>query len=171
MEPFVLAFAIIGLVMAVLIVGNVISGAVIAQYQRIGVLKSLGLTPAQVVAVYLSRIGWPAVVGCVAGVLGGYAAPIPVLNKSAGAYGVGSQQVPCGRWCSRPPACSSSPCSPRSARRCGPAGCRPWRRSPPGARRARAGGTPSTGWPPGSACRARSAWASPRRSPGPRAPW
>ena len=57
MEPFVLAFALIGLVMAVLIVGNVISGAVVAQYQRIGVLKSLGLTPAQVVAVYLSRIG------------------------------------------------------------------------------------------------------------------
>ena len=57
MEPFVVAFALIGLVMAVLIVGNVISGAVIAQYQRIGVLKSLGLTPAQVVAVYLTRIG------------------------------------------------------------------------------------------------------------------
>jgi putative ABC transport system permease protein len=94
MEPFVLAFAIIGLAMAVLIVGNVISGAVIAQYQRIGVLKSLGLTPAQVVAVYLSRIGWPAVAGCVAGVLGGYALSRPVLNKSAGAYGVGSQQVP-----------------------------------------------------------------------------
>jgi putative ABC transport system permease protein len=94
MEPFVLAFAIIGLVMAVLIVGNVISGAVIAQYQRIGVLKSLGLTPAQVVAVYLSRIGWPAIVGCATGVLGGYALSIPVLNKSAGAYGVGSQHVP-----------------------------------------------------------------------------
>ena len=57
MEPFIIAFALIGLVMAVLIVANVISGAVVAQYQRIGVLKSLGLTPAQVVAVYLSRVG------------------------------------------------------------------------------------------------------------------
>jgi len=94
MEPFVLAFAIIGLAMAVLIVGNVISGAVIAQYHRIGVLKSLGLTPAQVVAVYLSRIGWPALAGCVAGVAGGYLLAAPVLDKSAGAYGVGSQQVP-----------------------------------------------------------------------------
>ena len=44
MEPFVVAFALIGLVMAVLIVGNVVSGAVVAQYHRIGVLKSLGLT-------------------------------------------------------------------------------------------------------------------------------
>jgi putative ABC transport system permease protein len=94
MEPFVLAFALIGLIMAVLIVGNVISGAVIAQYQRIGVLKSLGLTPAQVVAVYLSRIGWPALAGCLAGVAGGYVLSVPVLHQSADAYGVGSQQAP-----------------------------------------------------------------------------
>jgi putative ABC transport system permease protein len=94
MEPFILAFALIGMVMAVLIVGNVISGAVIAQYQRIGVLKSLGLTPAQVVAVYLSRIGWPAVAGCLAGVAGGYLLSVPVLNQSADAYDVGSQQAP-----------------------------------------------------------------------------
>ena len=94
MEPFVLAFALIGLVMAVLIVGNVISGAVIAQYHRIGVLKSLGLTPAQVVAVYLTRIGWPALAGALAGVAGGYALSIPVLHQSARAYSVGSQQAP-----------------------------------------------------------------------------
>jgi len=94
MEPFVVAFALIGLAMAVLIVGNVISGAVIAQYQRIGVLKSLGLTPAQVVAVYVSRVGWPALAGCVIGVVAGYLLAIPVLHQSAGTYGVGSQQVP-----------------------------------------------------------------------------
>ena len=94
MEPFVLAFALIGLVMAVLIVGNVISGAVIAQYQRIGVLKSLGLTPAQVVAVYLGRIGWPALAGCLIGVGGGYLLSVPVLQQSARAYAVGSQQAP-----------------------------------------------------------------------------
>jgi putative ABC transport system permease protein len=94
MEPFVVAFALIGLMMAVLIVGNVISGAVIAQYHRIGVLKSLGLTPAQVVAVYLSRVGWPALAGCLTGVVGGYLLTIPVLHDSANAYGVGGQQVP-----------------------------------------------------------------------------
>ncbi|HEY7277557.1 MAG TPA: FtsX-like permease family protein [Trebonia sp.] len=94
MEPFVIAFALIGLVMAVLIVGNVISGAVVAQYHRIGVLKSLGLSPAQVVAVYLSRIGWPALAGCLLGVIGGYLLTIPVLHDSAEAYGVGSQQAP-----------------------------------------------------------------------------
>jgi putative ABC transport system permease protein len=94
MEPFVLAFALIGLVMAVLIVGNVISGAVVAQYQRIGVLKSLGLTPAQVVAVYLNRVTWPAIAGCLVGAAAGGLLSLSVLHKSAGAYGVGSQQLP-----------------------------------------------------------------------------
>ncbi|MBV9856006.1 MAG: hypothetical protein JOY82_16055 [Streptosporangiaceae bacterium] len=94
MEPFVVAFALIGLVMAVLIVGNVVSGAVIAGYRRIGVLKSIGLTPAQVVAAYLSRVGWPAAAGCLAGAVAGNLLAIPVLRQSAGAYGVGSQQVP-----------------------------------------------------------------------------
>ena len=94
MEPFVLAFALIGLVMAVLIVGNVISGAVVAQYQRIGVLKSLGLTPAQVVAVYLNRVTWPALAGCLVGTAAGGLLSLSVLHQSAGAYGVGSQQLP-----------------------------------------------------------------------------
>jgi putative ABC transport system permease protein len=94
MEPFVVAFALIGLAMAVLIVGNVVSGAVVASYTRIGVLKSVGLTPAQVVVAYLSRVGWPALAGCLAGVVAGNVLAIPVLHNSAGAYGVGSQQVP-----------------------------------------------------------------------------
>jgi len=94
MEPFVVAFALIGLIMAVLIVSNVISGAVIAQSYRIGVLKSIGMSPAQVVVTYLSRVGWPALGGCVAGVVAGNLLAAPVLNQSSGAYGVGNQQVP-----------------------------------------------------------------------------
>jgi putative ABC transport system permease protein len=94
MEPFVVAFALIGLILAVLIVGNVISGAVVAGYHRIGVLKSIGLTPTQVVVAYVSRVGWPAVAGCLAGVAAGNVLAIPVLDKSAAAYGVGAQHVP-----------------------------------------------------------------------------
>ena len=94
MEPFVVAFALIGLIMAVLIVGNVVSGAVVASYYRIGVLKSLGLTPAQVMVAYLGRIGWPALAGCLAGVVAGNFLAIPVLSDSASVYGVGRQQVP-----------------------------------------------------------------------------
>jgi putative ABC transport system permease protein len=94
MEPFVVAFALIGLVMAVLIVANVVSGAVAAGYYRIGVLKSIGLTPAQVVVAYLSRVGVPALAGCVLGVAAGNLLAFPVLHQSAAAYGVGSQTVP-----------------------------------------------------------------------------
>jgi len=94
MEPFVVAFALIGLAMAVLIVGNVVSGAVVAGYHRIGVLKSIGLTPAQVVVAYLTRVGWPALAGCVAGVVVGNLLALQVLHQSSDAYRVGSQQVP-----------------------------------------------------------------------------
>ncbi|MFI5084144.1 MAG: ABC transporter permease, partial [Streptosporangiales bacterium] len=88
------AFALIGLAMAVLVVGNVVSGAVVASYTRIGVLKCIGLSPAQDVVAYLSRVGWPALAGCLAGVVAGNVLAAPVLHNSAGAYGVGSQQVP-----------------------------------------------------------------------------
>ena len=94
MEPFVVAFALIGLVMAVLIVANVVSGAVAAGYYRIGVLKSIGLTPAQVVVAYLSRVGVPALAGCALGVVAGNLLSVSVLRQSADAYGVGSQSVP-----------------------------------------------------------------------------
>jgi putative ABC transport system permease protein len=94
MEPFIVAFALIGLIMAVLIVFNVVSGAIAAQYHRIGVLKSLGMTPGQVIAVYLNRIGWPALAGCVLGVILGKLLSVPILSKSARAYGVGHQSAP-----------------------------------------------------------------------------
>jgi hypothetical protein len=165
MEPFVVAFALIGLAMAVLIVGNVVSGAVVASYPRIGVLKSVGLTPAQVVVAYLSRVGWPALAGCLAGVVAGNVLAAPVLHNSAGAYGVGSQQVP---WWAPRPECSPWCCWPGSGRRCARAGCPPRRRSRPAAPRGRDAGTPPTGSPPGFACRGRPGSGWRRRSPGPR---
>jgi putative ABC transport system permease protein len=94
MEPFVVAFALIGLAMAVLIVANVVSGAVAAGYYRIGVLKSVGLTPAQVVVAYVSRVGVPALTGCVLGVVAGNLLAVPVLHQSGNAYGVAGQTVP-----------------------------------------------------------------------------
>jgi putative ABC transport system permease protein len=65
--PFVVAYGIIGLVLAVLITANVVSAAVAAGYRRIGVLKSIGFTPAQVAATYLAQIGVPALAGAIAG--------------------------------------------------------------------------------------------------------
>ena len=82
---FVLAFAILGLVLAVLITANVVSATVIASYRRIGVLKSVGFTPGQVTAVYLTQISLPAAVGVVAGTILGNMWVLPVI----GLYPVG----------------------------------------------------------------------------------
>ena len=92
--PFIVAFGLIGLVMSVLIVINVVSGAVTAGIRRIGVLKSLGFSPAQVVAAYALQVGIPAIAGCLAGAVGGYMLAGPVLGRTAQAYGVGSLAMP-----------------------------------------------------------------------------
>jgi putative ABC transport system permease protein len=94
LAPFVEAFALIGLIMSVLIVANVVSGAVVASYRRIGVLKSIGFSPVQVVVSYVARVGWPAVTGCIVGLVCGNLLALPVLRKSAASFGVGQQQVP-----------------------------------------------------------------------------
>jgi putative ABC transport system permease protein len=78
--PFVAAFAVLGLVLAVLIVANVVSAAVIASYRRIGVLKSIGFTPAQITATYLTQISIPALAGAVAGTVLGNWWVLPVIN-------------------------------------------------------------------------------------------
>ena len=92
--PFVVAFAIIGLVMSVLIVANVVSGAVIAGYYRIGILKSIGFTPGQVIAAYTGQVTVPAVGGCLGGVALGNLLSAPLLRKTADVYGVGRLGVP-----------------------------------------------------------------------------
>ncbi len=78
--PFVIAFAVIALVLAVLITANVVSAAVVASYQRIGVLKGIGFTPAQVAAVYLVQIGVPALAGAITGTILGNRWVLPDLN-------------------------------------------------------------------------------------------
>ena len=92
--PFVVAFAIIGLVMSVLIVANVVSGAVIAGYYRIGILKSIGFTPGQVIAAYTGQVTVPAVAGCLGGVALGNLLSAPLLRKTADVYGAGRLGVP-----------------------------------------------------------------------------
>jgi putative ABC transport system permease protein len=92
--PFIVAFGLIGLVMSVLIVGNVVSGAVVAGTQRIGVLKSIGFSPAQVVAAYVLQVAVPALIGCLAGAAGGNLLAKPLLGQQAQVYGVGRLGVP-----------------------------------------------------------------------------
>jgi putative ABC transport system permease protein len=92
--PFVVAFGFLGLVMSVLIVANVVNGAVVSGYRRIGVLKSIGFTPAQVVTAYLAQVAVPALAGCLIGAVLGNLLSLPLLSQTADVYGVGKLLVP-----------------------------------------------------------------------------
>ncbi|MBT2449589.1 ABC transporter permease [Streptomyces sp. ISL-43] len=93
--PFMSIFGVLGLLVSALIVGNVVSGAVVSGGRHIGVLKAIGFTPNQVVAVYLTMVSVPAVVGCLLGTLLGNALAGPILKIAfsgveTGLAGVGS---------------------------------------------------------------------------------
>ena len=92
--PFLIAFGVTGLVLSVLIVINVVSGAVLAGYRRIGILKSIGFTPGQVAAAYTSQAMIPAAAGCLAGLVIGNLLAGPLLGRTATAYGVATLGVP-----------------------------------------------------------------------------
>ena len=92
--PFLVAFGCIGLAMSLLIVGNVVSGAVVAGYRRIGILKSIGFAPGQVMAAYTGQMAVPAVIGCLGGLAVGNVLATALLRRTANAYGVGALGVP-----------------------------------------------------------------------------
>jgi putative ABC transport system permease protein len=84
--PFLTAFGVLGLVMSVLVVGNVVAGAVGAATRRIGILKAIGFTPAQVVRAYVIQALIPAAVGAAVGVVVGNLAAGPVLTQTESVY-------------------------------------------------------------------------------------
>ncbi len=92
--PFIIAFGVMALVISVLIVINVVGGAVVAGTTRIGVLKSIGFTPGQVVGCYVLLVAVPAVIGAVAGVVCGNLLAAPIYAQNAQVYQVGVLGVP-----------------------------------------------------------------------------
>jgi putative ABC transport system permease protein len=91
--PFVVAFAVLGLVMSALIVANVVSGAVVAGRRTTGIVASLGFTPRQVVAMYAGQVIGPGLVGCLLGVPLGNALALPLLGQAQRAYDVEASAV------------------------------------------------------------------------------
>ena len=85
--PFLVAFGVLGLVMSVLIVGNVVAGAVATGRRRIGILKAVGCTPGQVVRACAGQALIPAAAGAALGTAAGHLLATPVLSDTANAYG------------------------------------------------------------------------------------
>jgi putative ABC transport system permease protein len=92
--PFIIAFGVIALIISVLIVVNVVGGAVVAGTTRIGVLKSIGFTPFQVVACYVLLVAVPAVTGAIIGTACGNLLAAPLYRQNAQVYQVGVLGVP-----------------------------------------------------------------------------
>ena len=92
--PFIIAFGVIALAISVLIVINVVGGAVVAGTTRIGVLKSIGFTPSQIVASYVLLVAVPAVTGAVVGAVVGNLLAAPLYQQNAQVYQVGALGVP-----------------------------------------------------------------------------
>ncbi|MFD9430363.1 FtsX-like permease family protein [Streptomyces sp. NPDC060002] len=92
--PFLAAFGVLGLLLSVLVIGIVVSGAVGAATRRIGILKSLGFTPAQVVRAYVGQALVPAAVGCALGLVVGNLLALPVLDEVGEAFDGPSESIP-----------------------------------------------------------------------------
>ena len=91
--PFMVAFGVLGLIMSVLIVGNVVSGAVGESLRRIGILKALGFTPSQVVRAYMAQALIPSAAGIALGVLLGNVLALPLLRREDEVFGAPPQTV------------------------------------------------------------------------------
>jgi putative ABC transport system permease protein len=92
--PFVTAFGVLGLVLSVLIISIVVSGAVGAATRRIGILKALGFTPAQVTRAYVAQAAIPAGVGVVLGAVAGNLLAVPVLDGADRSYSTTGLSIP-----------------------------------------------------------------------------
>jgi len=93
-STFLTVFAALSLIVAILVISNVVSGAVIAGYRSIGVLKAVGFTPGQVTVVYLMMMIGPTVVGTAAGAVLGNLASQWMLGQFENNYVLGLDTAP-----------------------------------------------------------------------------
>lgn len=91
--PFVMAFGVLGIVMSVITVSSVVSGAVGVGLRRIGILKAIGFTPREIVRAYVAQAMVPAVAGIILGVLLGNVLAVPMLADTEPVYGTVSLSV------------------------------------------------------------------------------
>jgi putative ABC transport system permease protein len=88
MIPFLLAFSGFALLAAAFIISNIVAGVVIAEYREIGIMKSVGFAPGQVVAVLMTQILISVLIGCMVGLPAGMLLSQPFLANTAHAFGL-----------------------------------------------------------------------------------
>ncbi|HYY46795.1 MAG TPA: FtsX-like permease family protein, partial [Candidatus Angelobacter sp.] len=75
-------FSIFALLVAAVVFFNVITGARLAAYHEIGILRAVGFSPRRVAAIFLAMIVAPAVAGCLIGAISGMAAGLVAIGSN-----------------------------------------------------------------------------------------
>jgi putative ABC transport system permease protein len=88
--PFLAAFGVLGVILSVIILASVINATIAASARRIGILKALGCTPAQVVRMSALQALLPCVFGVALGTVLGTAGAISLLASTDQALNVGT---------------------------------------------------------------------------------
>lgn len=91
--PFLAAFGVLGVILSVIILASVINATIAASARRIGILKALGCTPAQVVRMSAVQAVIPCVFGVVLGTLFGTFGAISLLGSTGEALDVGTPSL------------------------------------------------------------------------------
>ena len=86
-----LAFGAFALLACAAIMGNLVTGMVVAGYREIGIMKAIGYTPAQVVAALVGLMLIPALAGSLVGIPAGVLLSLPLVEREAHSMGLAAQ--------------------------------------------------------------------------------
>ena len=88
MSSVIFAFSLFALAAVAVIVGSVVAGTVLSSYRDVGIMKALGFTPAEVVAIFIGQMVLTALAGAIIGIPVGALASRPLLSTAAAETGL-----------------------------------------------------------------------------------
>jgi putative ABC transport system permease protein len=88
MSSVIFAFSLFALGAVAVIVGSVVAGTVLSSYRDVGIMKALGFTPLEVVAIFIGQMVLTALAGAIIGIPVGALASRPLLATAAAESGL-----------------------------------------------------------------------------------
>ena len=86
--PVLLAFAVFALLAAAFTIANVVTGIVLTGYRDIAVMKAVGFTPLQIVAILVGQMLLPVALGALGGVIVGTLGSQRIVEQTAASFGL-----------------------------------------------------------------------------------
>jgi putative ABC transport system permease protein len=88
MSSVIFAFSVFALAAVAVIVASVVAGAVLSSYRDVGIMKALGFTPVEVVAIFIGQMVLTGLAGTIVGIPIGALASRPLLSAAAAESGL-----------------------------------------------------------------------------------